>query len=297
MAQTAIVREVTHLVGLRHTGQSGSEFFAHEFTIAFVNHVEQRPADKLIPLKTEALQSRRVAPLEIPIRVNGVDRFTSTLENVVQQRLMLASHSLDLAQFGKIARRADHSQSFASFVEHRLDRYEQRTIQTLRCDLDRHAATSFDRVFNYARFILFTRTQDVATLPAEQQPRMNGFHCSTRAIHAFELAGAIEDENAVRHRVKRRFPLSLPARDHLEQLRLTDTDRKSLGERLNQHHFVFGPAAHTVRLVNTQHTATLSFDDQRVVDLRANVEPLRVGANVLTQHKRLVVVVQRIVDD
>src|SRR5678816_3797669 len=115
------MREVAHLVRLRHAPERRSEFFAHEFTVAFVDHLEQRAADKLMTLKTEPLQGRGVTPFEIPVGIDRVDRFASTLENVVQQRLMLASDRLDLTQFGKIARGTDNSQRLARFIKHRLD--------------------------------------------------------------------------------------------------------------------------------------------------------------------------------
>ena len=111
-------------------------------------------------------------------------------------------------------------------------------------------------------------------LPTEQQSRMNGFHRRARAIHAFQLAGAIEDENAVRHRIERRFPFGLSARDHLEQLGLCDADGQTFCERLDQRQLIFRPERLRSVWWIAENAAKLTLHDQRVVDCRADFESL-----------------------
>ena len=54
---------------------------------------------------------------------------------------MFARNCLDLPQFRKITRGTDDGDGFVCFIEHRLNRHQQRAIQASRRDLDRDAAT------------------------------------------------------------------------------------------------------------------------------------------------------------
>ena len=110
---------------------------------------------------------------------------------------MLACDCLDLAQIGEITRSTHDRHRLVVFIKDWLNRNQQRTIETIRSDLDRHTATRFECIFNHTRFVFFAGSQDVATLPAEQQSWMNSFHRGAGSIDAFQLAGTIEDEDAV----------------------------------------------------------------------------------------------------
>src|SRR6185369_5156638 len=103
---------------------------------------------------------------------------------------------------------------------------------------------------------------------------MKSFHRSARAIHTVQFAVAIEDENAVGHRIERRFPFGLSARHHLEQFGLRDADGDSFGQRFYECNFILSPHAYAISLVNAKRTAKFSLDKNRIVDLRAHTEVL-----------------------
>src|SRR5437868_1475847 len=185
VTQLTVVREVAHLVSLWRASHRERQLFFYQQPIRFVNHAQQRPPDEVAALITKTFQCRRVAPLEVAVRDDCIARLRRALENVRQQRLMLARHCLDFAQLRKITRRANYGDRFVTLIEHWLDRHEQRSIKANRCDFDGHAATGFKRLFHNTCFIFVAGPQYVATLSAEQQSRMNRLHRRTRAIDAF----------------------------------------------------------------------------------------------------------------
>ena len=165
---------------------------------------------------------------------------------------MFARDSLDLAQIGKITRSANHSHGLVVFIKDWLNRNQQRTIETIRRDLDRHTATCFECIFNHTRFVFFAGSQDVATLATEQQARMNRFHRRAGSVDTFQFAGAIEDKDAVRHRVEGRFPFGLSTRHHLEQLSLRDADGQSFCQRFDKRDFIFSPETFSICLMDAE---------------------------------------------
>src|SRR5215213_2558280 len=262
-----------------------------------MDHAEQRTSNEVAALEAKAFQRCRVAPLEVSLCINRIDRFARTLENVRQQRLVLACDSLYLAQLGKIACGTHNRDRLIVFIQHRLNRNQQRAIQTTRSDLYRHTAPRLECVFDNTCVGFFAGSEYVAALATEQQPRVNSFHRSARTIHAFQFAGTVEDEDAVRHRVESCFPLGLSARHHLKQLSLRDADGQSFRERLHQTQLIFRPETFSIRLMDGKNATKLSLHDQWVVDRRADLEFLRLRANVVAQRRRLAFIVQTIVDN
>ncbi len=92
-----------------------------EIAIAFEDHAQQRPANEVAALETETFQRCRVAPLEVAVRIDCIDRLAGALENVCQQRLVLACDSLNLAQVRKVARRANYRYGTVILINHRLN--------------------------------------------------------------------------------------------------------------------------------------------------------------------------------
>ena len=77
---------------------------------------------------------------------------------------MLARDCLNLTQIGKITRGANHAQWFVVFIEHWLNRNEQRPVETVWSDFNRNAATCFECFLDDAGFVFFAGPENVATV-------------------------------------------------------------------------------------------------------------------------------------
>jgi len=126
---------------------------------------------------------------------------------------------------------------------------------------------------------------------------MNRFHRGARAVDTYQVTFAIEDENTIRHGVECCFPFSLAPGNHLEELGLGNTNCQSFFKCFNQAKFILGPVSNPIRLMNAQHTAKLSFNDQRVINLRTHSQLLGMFANINRQILGRINKVQGVVND
>ncbi len=121
IAEAAITGVITGLEGLQFTAQHRRETPAPHVVIAFVGLLKKVVADDFVKFKAGQVDHGLVAPLVTAFDIERVDYFARALENVLQQRLSFAGDSFDVAQFGKVARRADGAHGFPALIEHRLD--------------------------------------------------------------------------------------------------------------------------------------------------------------------------------
>src|SRR4030095_12016150 len=104
---------------------------------------------------------------------------------------MLACDRLHLSQFRQIARRTDHGDRFV-VLEHWLNGYKQRPVDSDGRKLDSYAATIGDRLFNNASFFI-CGSQDVTAFATKQEARVHCFHRSSGTINSLQCPDLIED--------------------------------------------------------------------------------------------------------
>ena len=73
VAPFPIARQVTHLVCLRLTAKCLIEFMSNQVAIAFMNKIQEVPADKILALQIDAAQRGGIAPLETAIIVDRIN--------------------------------------------------------------------------------------------------------------------------------------------------------------------------------------------------------------------------------
>ena len=86
-------------------------------------------------------------------------------------------------------------------------------------------------LFDDAGVAVSTRAQDVAALFAQQRFGRSVVHGGSGLVYTNQPALSIKDKDAVRHRVKSRFPFLLAAFHYLKQARLANCDPGLLGNR------------------------------------------------------------------
>src|SRR6185369_992630 len=210
---------------------------------------------------------------------------------------MFTSDCLNVSQLRKITRRTNNCTCPAVFIKDRLDRDEKRTLELRGIDFDCRAARVCQRLLYHACFSLFTGAENLAALASQQSSRMHRLHCRTGAIYSFQLTCTIKNKNTVRHRIESRLPFALAAGDHFKQLSLGYSDRQSFCKCLYQRNLILRPIANPICLMNTENTAELSFNDERVVDLRSNAQRASLIVNIGIQSRGSAVVVETIIDD
>ena len=83
IAHTAVARDIARFVRLRLARQRCRKVYAPHLIIVFVRTFDEVMADDFVKLVTSHLEHCLVAPLVMPVRVDRVDRFARTLQNVL----------------------------------------------------------------------------------------------------------------------------------------------------------------------------------------------------------------------
>ena len=124
-----------------------------------------------------------------------------------------------------------------------------------------------------------THAQNITALSPKNRFRTLVIHGRASPIDANQPPSSVKDKNAVRHRVKGRFPLLLGALNHFEQLRLPDTGRQLCGHGFDQQDFIFSPVSGRLDLIDGDHAAKFPVNRERIIDLRYQSSTRGMSAN------------------